>query len=338
MEEKKYQLQKIFIAGASGLAGSAIKRALTKENNKSSQKKFLILSPSSSELDLANFISVEAWFKKNSPHIVVIAAGKVGGILANKTQPTEFILENLKIQTNIIELSKKYKVKKLLFLGSSCIYPKFSSQPIIEENLLDSQLESSNQFYAIAKIAGIKLCEALVKQYSFNAICLMPTNLYGPGDNYNPMNSHVMPALIKKIFDAKEKNLAQITCWGTGSPLREFLYVDDLAEACLFALENWNINENSSPKDKFGKPLYWLNVGSSNEISIKNLVLKISQIVGYKGNILWDKNKPDGTPRKKLDTSRMSNLGWQSKVNLDQGISLTLESYKKELENNNLRI
>jgi len=242
------------------------------------------------------------------------------------------------MHTNIIEISKKYNVKKLLFLGSSCIYPKYSTQPIIEENLLEGQLENTNEYYAISKIAGIKLCEALVKQYSFNAICLMPTNLYGPGDRYDPMNSHVMPALIKKILDAKENNLDKITCWGTGKPLREFLYVEDFADACLFALENWSPLDSKAPINKYGQPLCWLNVGSSSEISIRNLVNKISIIVGFEGDIFWDEEKPDGTPRKKLDTSRMKNLGWEAKTSLDEGIRLTIKSYKRDLESNNLRM
>ena len=337
-ERQKYQLEKIFIAGGSGMVGSAIHRALIHKNNSNRNQKFKIFTPPREELNLQDYSLVESWFRKNTPDTVVIAAAKVGGIYANKTQPTEFILENLKMHTNIIEISKKYNVKKLLFLGSSCIYPKFSTQPIIEENLLESQLESTNEYYAIAKIAGIKLCEALVKQYSFNAICLMPTNLYGPGDRYHPMNSHVMPALIKKITDAKENNLDKIICWGTGESLREFLYVDDLADACLFALENWSPLDDQAPLDKYGKPLYWLNVGSSSEISIRKLVNKISKIVGYKGEILWDKDKPDGTPRKKLDTSRMRELGWEAKTSLDKGIKLTIKSYKRELKSNNLRM
>tara|TARA_A100001388_G_scaffold163153_1_gene121761 strand:- start:665 stop:1681 length:1017 start_codon:yes stop_codon:yes gene_type:complete len=338
MKDKESQIQKIFIAGGTGMVGSSIIRAFAKQNNIIFQQKSLILNPSREELDLRDYSSVDSWFKKNNPHIVILAAAKVGGIYANNTQPTEFILENLKMHINIIELSKKYNVRKLLFLGSSCIYPKYSKQPITEENLLESQLESTNEYYAIAKIAGIKLCEALVKQYSFDAICLMPTNLYGPGDRYHPLHSHVMPALIKKIYEAKQNKSNCVTCWGTGEPLREFLYVDDLAQACLFALEHWSPLKDDSPKDKYGNPLYWLNVGSSSEISIKNLVLKISDIIGYEGEIYWDKEKPNGTPRKKLDTSRMESLGWKSKICIDEGIKLTLKSYKKELENSKLRM
>ncbi len=329
--------QKIFIAGSGGMVGSAIKRAYLNEKKCNSKRDQTILSPTRKELDLANYNSVDNWLKKNKPDIVIIAAAKVGGIYANKTQPTEFILENLKIQTNLIELSYKHNVSKLLFLGSSCIYPKFANQPIIEEELLNGQLESTNQYYALAKIAGIKLCEALGKQNNFNAICLMPTNLYGPGDNYHPMNSHVLPALIKKISDAKKNHLKSITCWGTGNPLREFLFVDDLADACLFALEKWNPLDANSPKDKFGNTLYWLNVGCSTEISIKNLVEKISNFVGYQGEILWDETKPDGTPRKILNTSRMRKLGWESKIDLDLGIKLTLKAYYDEIKRDTLR-
>ena len=331
------KIQKVFIAGSGGMVGSAIKRAYMNEKKYNSKRGQIILSPTRKELDLSNYNSVDNWLKKNKPDIVIIAAAKVGGIYANKTQPTEFILENLKIQTNLIELSYKHNVSKLLFLGSSCIYPKFADQPIIEEELLNGQLEPTNQYYALAKIAGIKLCEALGKQYNFNAICLMPTNLYGPGDNYHPMNSHVLPALIKKISDAKKNHLKSITCWGTGKPLREFLFVDDLADACLFALEKWDSIDSNSPKDKFGNKLYWLNVGSNSEITIKEVVEKIAHYIGYDGQILWDTSKPDGTPRKKLDNSRMRNLGWESKTDLDLGIKLTLKSYEDEIMQNKLR-
>ena len=216
-------------------------------------------------------------------------------------------------------------------------HPKFANQPIIEEELLNGELESTNQYYALAKIAGLKLCEALGNQNKFNAICLMPTNLYGPGDNYHQMNSHVLPALVRKITDAKKQNLKSITCWGTGKPLREFLYVDDLADACLFSLQKWNPHDANAPKDQFGNKLYWLNVGSSIEISIKDLVKKIAIIVGYKGQILWDISKPDGTPRKILNTTRMRNLGWEPKTDLDLGIKLTLKSYENEIKLNKLR-
>ena len=331
--------QKVFIGGASGMVGSAIKRAFLRNKKYNSKNNLIILSPTRKECDLSNHNSVDNWLKKNKPNIVIIAAAKVGGIYANKTYPTEFILENLKIQTNLIELSYKYKVEKLLFLGSSCIYPKFANQPIVEEELLSGHLEATNQYYAIAKIAAIKLCEALGKQYKFNAICLMPTNLYGPGDNYHTINSHVLPALIRKISDAKKNSLKSITCWGSGKPLRDFLHVDDLADACLFALEKWNPAQDiNSPKDKFGNTLYWLNVGSNSEISISNIVKKIASNIGYEGEIIWDESKPDGTPRKILDTSRMRILGWESTINLDLGIKLTIDSYQDEINKNKIRI
>ena len=329
--------QRILLVGAKGMVGSAIYRVFFNKKNKEKFDQNIFFTPTRKELDLTNFSEVEKWFKNNKPNIVIIAAAKVGGIYANKTYPYQFILENLKIQTNLIEISKNYGVEKLLFLGSSCIYPKFASQPIKEEELLTGSLESTNEFYALAKIAGIKLCEALNIQYRFNSICLMPTNLYGPRDNYHPLNSHVLPALIKRIFDAVESNSESITCWGTGNPLREFLYVDDLAEACLFLLENWNPHNKDAPKDKYGSPLYLLNVGSKYEISIKDLAIKISEYLGYEGKILWDKSKPDGTPRKKLDTSILQKLGWEASTNLDTGILKTINSYKSELLNNKIR-
>ena len=333
----EFKAKRILIAGAYGMVGNAIKRALLKEKLNSDSNDIKILTPSRKDLDLSNYIEVERWFKKFKPEIVILAAAKVGGIMANKNYPSEFILNNLKIQTNLIEISHLFEVKKFLFLGSSCIYPKFSDQPIIEEALLTKPLEDTNQFYAIAKIAGIKLCEALSIQNGFNAISLMPTNLYGPGDNYHELNSHVLPALIRKFKEAKKNNVKNITCWGTGNPLREFLYVDDLADACLFALKNWNPNHKESPKDQNGSPLYWLNVGSDSEISIKHLAEKISDIVGFKGEIIWDTEKPDGTPRKKLDSSRISKLGWRSKTKLDDGIRKTINAYDYEIINKKVR-
>ena len=329
-------LKKIMIAGASGMVGNAIKRAFINSEEYNSQK-YKILTPSRSELNLLSFQEVENWFQENSPDIVFLAAAKVGGIFANQNYPSEFILDNLKIQTNVIEISKNYKVKKFVFLGSSCIYPKFASQPIKEEELLSGYLETTNQFYAIAKISGIKLCEALARQKGFNSICLMPTNLYGPGDNYHKLNSHVLPSLIQKFSEAKNKNMTNVTCWGDGSPLREFLYVDDLAEACVFAMENLSLNSKYYPKDKNGKPLFWINVGSNQEISIKNLAGMIAKLVGYEGSIIWDKTMPNGTPRKKLDTSVLDKLGWKSKTNLEEGIKLTLKAYNTDLGINKLR-
>ena len=325
-------MQKIFIAGSTGMVGSSIKRAFY---NKGYDK--TLLTPSRDELDLTNNIEVDKWFKENKPSIVIIAAAKVGGIYANKTYPYEFILENLKIELNLIEISYKYKVKTLIFLGSSCIYPKFSEQPIKEEYLLTNSLEETNEYYALAKIAGIKLCQALKIQHNFNSICLMPTNLYGPGDNYHSLNSHVIPGLIKKFDEGKKNNSPYVTCWGSGKPLREFLYVDDLAEACLFILDKWNIEKGKVPLDENKKPIYWLNVGSDFEFSIKELAQKISNAIGYKGEIIWDKSMPDGTPRKKLDTSKINNLGWYANTDIDKGINLTLINYEKEILNSRLR-
>ncbi len=328
---------KIMIAGASGMVGNAIKRKYLKAQKYNSQI-YEILTPSRNELNLLNFEEVKNWFEKNCPDIVILAAAKVGGIFANNNNPADFILHNLKIQTNLIEISNNFKVKKFLFLGSSCIYPRLATQPITEKDLLSGQLEITNEFYAIAKIAGIKLCQALAMQKGFNSICLMPTNLYGPGDNYHKSDSHVLPSLIKKFSEAKNKNMKNVTCWGDGSPLREFLYVDDLAEACVFAMENLSLNSKYYPKDKNGKPLFWINVGSNQEISIKNLAGMIAKLVGYEGSIIWDKTMPNGTPRKKLDTSVLDKLGWKSKTNLEEGIKLTLKAYNKDLEINKLRI
>ncbi len=328
--------ERIFIAGGSGMVGSSIHRAIIKSNTKISSKNILI--PTKKELNLCDFAKVETWFKKNKPSIVIIAAAKVGGILANSNYPYEFILENTKIQNNLIEISWKYDVKKLIFLGSSCIYPKLASQPITENCLLTGPLEKTNEFYAIAKITGIKLCEALNIEYGFNSICLMPTNLYGEGDNYNPVNGHVIPSLIRKFSEAKEKNLKNVTCWGTGNPLREFLYVDDLAEACIFVLNNWDKVTDSVLDSKNKQKLNWINVGSQYEISINDLAEKISQYIGFKGNIIWDSSKPDGSPRKKLDTSKLDKLGWRAKISLDEGIISTLRHYRYAKIKKTLRI
>ena len=326
MKSKINKNDKIFVAGGSGMVGSAIKRELIKCGYGNDQNS--ILSPQRSELNLLNYNEVENWFKLNSPSVVIIAAAKVGGIAANNSRPLDFILENLKIQTNLIENAFKSKVKRLLFLGSSCIYPKFAKQPIKEEYLLNGKLEPTNEWYALAKIAGIKLCEALRKQENFDSICLMPTNLYGPGDNYHPLNSHVLPALIRKFFEAKKNNLSSVTCWGSGEPYREFLHVDDLAKACVFALEKWDPNEKSSPKDINGDLLNFLNVGTGTDLSIKELASIIADKVGYKGLIKWDTSKPDGTPKKLLDISRIKSLGWQPTISLDNGISQTIKLYE----------
>ena len=242
----------------------------------------------------------------------------------------EFLLQNLKIQNNIIEIASQENVKKLLFLGSSCIYPKFSKQPIPEEELLTGALETSNECYALAKIAGIKLCEALKKQYNFNAISLMPTNLYGPGDNYHPTNSHVLPSLIRRFVDAKNKKKETVTCWGTGSPLREFLHVDDLGNACVFVLEKWDLDQESAPKYLDGSPIPFLNVGTGVDISIKGLANLIANLVKYDGDIIWDTSKPDGTPRKLLEISRLNSLGWSANISLVNGLDQTIKIYKEQ--------
>ena len=325
--------EKIFIAGSNGMVGNAIKKSLLKSGYGLNENNGSLLTPSRAELDLLKFNEVENWFINNKPTIVILAAAKVGGIYANNSMPADFILENLKIQTNVIENSWKANVKRFLFLGSSCIYPKFAQQPIREDSLLESHLESTNEWYAIAKIAGLKLCEALRIQHKFDAISLMPTNLYGPGDNYHPQNSHVMAALISKFSKATLNSKPFVECWGSGSPLREFLHVDDLADAVVFCLENWQPTREDSPKDIFGNPLNHLNVGTGKDISIKQLANKISALIGYKGEIIWDKSKPDGAPKKQLDISKISKLGWLPKISLDKGIRETISIYKKTYEN-----
>ncbi len=326
--------EKIFLAGGHGMVGSAIKKTLINKGFGNINLGGTIFSPTRDQLNLLNYKDLEEWFQLNRPTVVIIAAARVGGIFANSEKPYDFIFENLKIQTNIIELSRKFAVKKILFLGSSCIYPKLSKQPIIEEYLLESSLEETNQWYAIAKIAGIKLCESLYYQHGINAISLMPCNLFGPGDNYDLSTSHVLPALIRKFQTAKNNNQGQVKCWGTGNPLREFLYVDDLADACIFALKNWDITSKNAPLDSSQKKLCWLNVGSGKEISIRDLAEKISDLVQYEGEIIWDKDKPDGTPRKLLDSKRIRSLGWEPKVSLENGIKFAIEDFNKLIIDN----
>ena len=322
---------KIFIAGHTGMVGSAIKRNLLKRGYRK------LLCPDRKDLDLFNYKQVNNWFKDNKPDVVILAAAKVGGIYANTKFTADFILENLKIQNNIIENAWKYKVKRFLFLGSSCIYPKLANQPLKEDYLLSGKLEKTNESYAVAKIAGIKLCSALKTQYGFDAISLMPTNLYGQGDNYHQSNSHVLPAMISKFFDAKTKDLKRVSCWGTGSPKREFLFVDDLADASIFILENISIN-NETLYDDLGNYCGLLNVGVGSDISIKELAKLTYSIVGYEGEIVWDPSKPDGTPRKLLDVSKSNELGWKSKTTLEKGIKLTIDNFINEYKNNSLRI
>ena len=310
MKKKISLSEKIFIAGGNGMAGSAILRMLREAGYGKSLNGGNILNPSREELDLTNLELVRNWFKSNKPTVVIVAAARVGGILANASQPASFILDNLKIQTNIIETAWENGTKRLLFLGSSCIYPKFSNQPIEEEELLTGALETTNEWYAIAKISGIKLCQALRLQHSFDAICLMPTNLYGPGDNYHPTQSHVMAALIRKFCEAVKDSSPSVTCWGSGTPFREFLHVNDLGKAVIFALENWDPNSDEAPLNKDSQPLTYLNVGTGLDISIKELSEKIATLSGFKGNILWDKTKPDGTPKKLLNVNRLKEMGW----------------------------
>ena len=313
------------------MAGSAISRALERAGY------YQQLQPCRSELDLLDPLAVQQWFNDYKPHVVVLAAAKVGGIYANNTYPADFLLENLKIQAHVIETAWRSGVRRLLFLGSSCIYPKFATQPIPEEALLTGPLESTNEWYAIAKISGIKLCEALRKQHGFDAISLMPTNLYGPGDNYHSENSHVLPALIRRFHQAAEANESLVTCWGSGSPLREFLYADDLGEACVFVLEEWSAQSADAPCDSSGQPLAFLNVGTGIDLSIRELAQKIASVVGYQGCIAWDTSKPDGTPKKQLDVSRLQAMGWKASTHLDHGLSLAYQDFKNAIESQVLR-
>ena len=316
--------QKFAVFGSTGMVGSSILRILLKNGYKK------ILYPTRKELNLLDVNSVESWFNEFKPDVVILCAAKVGGIHANNIHPADFILQNLKIQTNVIEISWKFNVKKFLFLGSSCIYPKYAKQPILEEELLNGSLEPTNQWYAIAKISGIKLCEALRKQYGFNAISLMPTNLYGPGDNYDEINSHVLASFIKRFHKAKIEKLETVKCWGTGSPRREFLHVEDLGNAILLVLEKWDIRGDFIPLDKNGEPLSFLNVGTGKDISIKELANLVSEIIGFKGTIKWDESMPDGTPRKLLDIGRLKKLGWSPKINFNDGLKLTIESFERQ--------
>ena len=280
-------------------------------------------------LDLCLSKEVDDFFNQNKPDVVILCAAKVGGILANQQFPTEFILNNLLIQTNVINSSWKFKVRRFLFLGSSCIYPRESVQPIKEEYLLKGSLELTNQYYAIAKIAGLKLCEALNKQYCFDSISLMPTNLYGTGDNYDLKTSHVMPALIRKFCEAKKHNHKNVTCWGDGSPLREFLHCDDLGDACVFILENINSQNLNNLSKNNNEKFAHINIGTGVDLSIKDLAQIIANESGYEGNILWDLDKPNGTHQKKLDISLLSNLGWRHKISLLEGIKKTVNEFEK---------
>lgn len=299
---------KIYIAGHRGLVGSAILRYLENAGYTN------LITCTHKELDLADRTAVRSFFKTERPRYVFLAAAKVGGIAANKTYPADFIRDNLFIQTNVIEAAHEYKVVKLLFLGSSCIYPRLAPQPIKEEYLLTGALEPTNDAYAVAKIAGITMCQAYHRQHGSNFISIMPTNLYGPHDNFDPETSHVLPALIRRFHEAKEINSPNVTVWGTGSPRREFLHVDDLAAACHHLMQKYNDPEI-------------VNVGTGRDISIKELAETIRTIVGYKGEILWDSTKPDGTPRKLLDVSKLHNLGFSHTIDLETGIRHTYNWY-----------
>lgn len=305
---------RIYVAGHRGLVGSAIWRELERRGFKN------LMGRTRAELNLADANAVQEFYARAKPEYVIDAAAKVGGILANDTQPAEFLFQNLQIQNNLIHGAWQAGVKKLLFLGSSCIYPRLAPQPLKEEYLLTGPLEPTNEWYAVAKIAGIKMCAAYRRQYGCPFISAMPTNMYGPNDNYDLNGSHVLPALIRKFHEAKVNHAAAVIGWGTGSPLREFLYSDDLARACVFLLENYD-EEN------------FINVGSGSEISIRELAETVKRIVGFSGEIVWDKSKPDGTPRKLMDSSRLFALGWRPQIDLATGIQLAYEDFLKRLGN-----
>lgn len=307
---------KIYLAGHRGLVGSAIKRKLESKGYSN------LIFRTHGELDLTNQQAVNEFFEREKPEYVFLAAAKVGGILANNTYPAEFIYENLMIEANIIHASYKNGVKKLLFLGSSCIYPKLAPQPLKEEYLLTGPLEETNEAYAIAKIAGIRLCKHYNQQYVTNFISVMPTNLYGPNDNFDLETSHVMPALIRKFHEAKVKNEPEVVIWGTGKPLREFMHVDDMADACVYLMEKYNT-------DDIGE---FVNIGVGKDITIGELSEVIKEIVGFEGTIRKDLSKPDGTPQKLLDITKLSSLGWKAKISLRDGIEQTYEWYQSQIK------
>ena len=301
----------IFVAGHRGLAGGAIWRELQASGYAQ------IITRTRAELDLTDAPAVRRFFEEERPGVVVVAAAKVGGIKANYDYPVEFLVENLQIQNNLITSAAACETRKLLFLGSSCIYPKFAPQPISEASLLTGELEPTNETYAIAKIAGVKLCQAYAREYGRNFISAMPTNLYGPGDNFDLNNSHVLPALLRKIHEAKQRGDREVVVWGSGKPLREFLHVDDLASACRFLLENYN-----SPEI--------VNVGCGSDGSIRELAELICEVVGFGGQLVFDATKPDGTPRKLLDSAKLNALGWRPRISLREGIRQTYEWYLRE--------
>ncbi|MBU2787790.1 GDP-L-fucose synthase [Acidithiobacillus sp. YTS05] len=303
----------ILVAGARGLVGSAIVRRLRADGFQN------LLVPERSELDLADKAAVDSYFKAHRPSYVFLAAAKVGGIFANDTFPAEFIHGNLVIQNNVIEVSQQHEVRKLAFLGSSCIYPRLAPQPIKEEYLLSGPLEPTNEWYAVAKIAGIKMCQAYRRQYGFNAISLMPTNLYGPNDNFDLKNSHVLPAMIRKFHEAKVSGANHVVVWGTGTPRREFLHVDDLADAAVFLLQHYDDEDI-------------INVGVGEDISIGDLARLVADVVGFDGEIVFDTSKPDGTPRKLLDVTRLHSVGWRARISLREGVVETYRWYVSQLE------
>ena len=304
------QDSRIYVAGHRGLVGSAIWRELQRLGYRN------LIGKAHKELDLLDAQAVRRFYGEARPEYVVVAAAKVGGILANDRYPADFLFQNLQIQNNLIDGAREAGVKKLLFLGSSCIYPKLAPQPLKEEYLLTGPLEPTNEWYAIAKIAGIKMCQAYRRQFGCDFISAMPTNMYGPNDNYDLQNSHVLPALIRKFHEAKTTKAPRVVCWGTGNPLREFLYADDLARACIFLLQNYSEEQ-------------FINVGYGGDISIKDLAEMIRDIIGFKGEIEWDTSKPDGTPRKLMDSSRLFALGWKPQVDLPAGIRLACEDFLK---------
>ena len=305
---------KIYIAGHNGMVGSAIWRTLERKGYTN------LLGKSSSALDLRNQAAVQDFIAHEKPEVIIDAAARVGGILANNNYPYPFLMENLQIQNNLIDSALQQEVEKFIFLGSSCIYPKLAPQPLKEEYLLTGELEPTNEWYAIAKITGVKACQAIRKQFGKDYVSLMPTNLYGTQDNFDLNTSHVLPAMMRKFHEAAANNHAPVTLWGSGTPMREFLFVDDMAEAVVFALEN-------------KLPDYLYNVGTGEDLTIKELAETIQKITGHKGEIVWDSSKPDGTPRKLMDISKMHELGWEHKVNLEEGIQLTYDWFVKNLEN-----
>ena len=299
---------KIYVAGHRGMVGSAIVRELQRNNYTN------LLLRTHSELDLTDQKAVQQFFETEKPDYVFLAAAKVGGIVANDKAPADFMYENMMLEMNVINSAWRSGVKKLLFLGSSCIYPRLAPQPMPENCLLTSDLEKTNEAYALAKISGLKYCEYLNRQYGTDYISVMPTNLYGPNDNYHPVHSHVLPALIRRFHEAKQQNLPEVTCWGDGSPMREFLYVDDLANLCLFLMNNYSGNET-------------VNAGTGKELSIKELTELVAETVGYTGRILWDTTRPNGTPRKLLDVSKATRLGWTYRTELREGIALAYNDF-----------